>query len=230
MRDVKFHRGASCAAGWAVLVVRDGRDTYQGRTDTGITLFVQAFANQLRLAGLQSVTNEPPIFDTPKLPLPRDDLGRRKAIGVLEKEMKSKINPRSKPSFVLVLLDSNDSAIYAAIKRIGDVDLGVHTVCMLLEKATNGPKQAQYFANVALKVNAKLGGINHVLDNAAMRWLTTSRTMIVGCDVAHPTDKMALSGAPSVAAVVASVDSTFAQYPGSLNLNPSKIEVSVCVR
>ena len=43
--------------------------------------------------------------------------------------------------------------------------------------------------------------------------------MLMGIDVTHP-GASALKGAPSIAAVVASVDQEFAQYPASLRANP----------
>jgi hypothetical protein len=39
------------------------------------------------------------------------------------------------------------------------VELGIHTVCMQASKALE--KGETYFGNVALKLNIKLGGINH---------------------------------------------------------------------
>ena len=39
--------------------------------------------------------------------------------------------------------------------------LGIHTVHMQLDKALEEKRQDQYLSNVALKVNTKLGGINH---------------------------------------------------------------------
>jgi hypothetical protein len=39
------------------------------------------------------------------------------------------------------------------------VELGTHTICMQVGKALE--KGETYFGNVALKLNVKLGGINH---------------------------------------------------------------------
>ncbi len=92
------------------------------------------------------------------------------------------------------------------------------TVCMQVEKAlVDGNRQDQYFSNVALKVNTKLGGINHTLVPSHMAWLNKSPTMIVGIDVTHP-GPGARWGTPSITAVVASVDSRFVQYPASMRI------------
>ena len=49
-------------------------------------------------------------------------------------------------------------------QRIGDMELGIHTVHMQVDKAMVDPRrQDQYLSNVALKVNTKLGGVNHVV-------------------------------------------------------------------
>jgi eukaryotic translation initiation factor 2C len=75
-----------------------------------------------------------------------------------------------------------------------------------------------------LKVNAKLGGINHLVEESAMKWLKEKSTMMVGMDVTHPGPN-SISGTPSIAAVVASTDDTFSQFPASLSLQGSKVEV-----
>jgi len=113
------------------------------------------------------------------------------------------------------LLSGIDKWIYPGLKKICDMSLGLHTVCMLLNKAREEKRQDQYFSNVALKVNAKLGGTNHLLAADSMQWLTSKKTMLVGIDVTHPSPT-SLKGTPSIAAVVASVDDKFVQFPGSL--------------
>jgi hypothetical protein len=67
------------------------------------------------------------------------------------------------------------------------------------------------------QVNTKLGGINHMLDDNAMKWLRKKTTMVLGAHVTHPSP-LSAPGAPSIAAVVASVDSDFIQYPASLRI------------
>ena len=58
-----------------------------------------------------------------------------------------------------------------------------------------------------------------------MRWLTKKKTMMVGIDVTHP-GPGSIEGTPSIAAVVASVDDSFVQFPASMRIQESKKEVS----
>jgi eukaryotic translation initiation factor 2C len=100
-------------------------------------------------------------------------------------------------------------------------------------------RQDQYLSNLVLKVNTKCGGINHKvriyssdhlsrltccgydlflqLDPSAMEWLTKEPTMMVGIDVTHR-GFGSKDGAPSIAAVVASEDHDFVQFPASLRI------------
>ena len=133
------------------------------------------------------------------------------------------INP--KPVLVLVILSNGDKHVYAGLKHLCDVYLDVHTVCVHAEKFKREKGQLQYFANVALKVNMKLGGVNHSLDPESMRWLKEKPTMLVGMDVTHP-GPGSVRGTPSIAAVVGSVDDQFAQFPASMRIQETRKEVS----
>lgn len=50
-----------------------------------------------------------------------------------------------------------------------------------------------------------------------MKWLRKKKTMMVGIDVTHPTPGTRF-GTPSIAAVVASVDDDFVQFPASMRI------------
>lgn len=63
--------------------------------------------------------------------------------------------------------------------------------------------QDQYFANLSMKFNAKLGGVNHIVTGRTMDKLKERGTMFVGADVTHPSF-LSLPGTPSIAGVVAS--------------------------
>ena len=57
-----------------------------------------------------------------------------------------------------------------------------------------------------------------------MQWLRKKKTMMVGIDVTHP-GPGSKDGTPSIAAVVASVDDNFVQFPASIRIQASKQEV-----
>jgi eukaryotic translation initiation factor 2C len=62
------------------------------------------------------------------------------------------------------------------------------------------------------------------LDPNAMAWLMKQKTMMVGIDVTHPGPTSRL-GTPSIAAVVASTDNNFVQFPCSIRIQESRKEV-----
>ena len=223
--DVKFQRGGNME-NWAVLMVLEqGRPRFTGPKDPAMWNLIQGFRNKCASAGMIA-PNEKPRFEAagPLPPQSGEDPFRQVAVGKLRAAVEKLMDPR--PSFILVLLDHRDNYIYPGLKKLCDMELGVATVCMQLNKAMKEQGQDQYFSNVALKVNTKLGGHNHLLDDKDMRWLKQKRTMIVGADVTHP-GPTSIDGTPSIAAVVASVDAHFVQYPASLRLQETKQEVRV---
>ncbi|KAG1779924.1 Piwi domain-containing protein [Suillus placidus] len=223
--DVKFHNGGAIKSWW-VLVVRekDGRSVFSGADDPILTSLWRGFGEKCRNSGM--TLGSQPVKLAQSL-IPRaDDPNRQQALDSIRQKIKENISERGKPSFILVLLSRRDNYIYPGIKRICDVELGVHTIHMLTDKVVgkDANRQDQYFSNVALKVNTKLGGINHVLDSDSLKWLTKAKTMIVGMDVTHP-GPGSIEGTPSIAAVVASVDSSFVQFPASLRCQETKKEM-----
>ncbi|KAI9734646.1 MAG: hypothetical protein M1834_002247 [Cirrosporium novae-zelandiae] len=130
----------------------------------------------------------------------------------------------------MVLPNDKDSWIYAFAKRVADRVVGVHTVSTTEENFLSiGGRHASIMSNVASKANAKLGGINHFLDQKCipgkLRDPRTGRfsTMIVGADVSHSRPNSA-QGTPSINAVVATVDDNLGFYPGSMRLQRKNSE------
>ncbi|KAG9784617.1 hypothetical protein KCU88_g2686, partial [Aureobasidium melanogenum] len=127
----------------------------------------------------------------------------------------------------VLLLPRKDVELYSAIKQIGDQEVGLSTVCHVLSRvgygptATFGPKTTpDFLGNLAMKANLKLdvSAVNQALDSNDKGPILTPTTMIIGIDVTHP-GLGAMKGAPSVAAVVGSVDPEFSQWPASLKEN-----------
>ncbi|KAI1380391.1 Piwi-domain-containing protein [Hypoxylon crocopeplum] len=128
---------------------------------------------------------------------------------------KFKACQKDNPQFVFVVLPGKktDTTIYNAVKYLGDVEFGYHTVCVL--RANIIKCQPQYFANVALKVNLKMGGVNHKLSND-VNIVRDGKTMIVGYDVTHPTNLGGnAEGLPSLVGMVSSIDQDLSQWPAA---------------
>ncbi|KAF7329744.1 Argonaute-like protein [Mycena kentingensis (nom. inval.)] len=221
LRDVKFKVGARLD-NWAVLVIRDGnqRDEFTGANDPELLQTMKGFVQMCNKSGMQATP--PTTFVEAALPRkdptdPTRDQAVRKIRDVLG-------TLRSKPKLVFVILSNGDKHVYSGLKHLCDSYLDIATVCVHSAKLRKEKGQLQYFANVALKVNMKMGGVNHSLDAQNMAWLNKAPTMMVGIDVTHP-GPGSVKGTPSIAAVVASVDQHYAQFPASMEIQESRKEM-----
>lgn len=132
---------------------------------------------------------------------------------------------RENPQLVFVILPGKktDTEIYNAVKLLGDIEFGYHTVCVLRSQLLK--KNVQYYANVGLKVNMKMGGVNHKLGND-INIIKDGKTMVVGYDVTHPTNLGGnAAGLPSLVGMVASIDQDLSQWPASAWSQAGKLEM-----
>jgi eukaryotic translation initiation factor 2C len=87
----------------------------------------------------------------------------------------------------------------------------------------------QYFANITLKVNVKLGGINVVPEPRDVPWLTdpANPTIVMGADVSHPPpgSRRGPEGYPSYTSLVGSVDSSGAKFISRMGVQDPLHEV-----
>lgn len=129
-----------------------------------------------------------------------------------------------RPEFVLVVLGAKSTVTYNMVKKFADVDFGFPTVCVVQNKLLQSQGQKGYFANVGLKVNLKFGGVNHSIKD--IEHMKANKRMFVGYDVTHPTNLgPGAANAPSIVALVASVDGDLAQWPAATWQNPARQEM-----
>jgi eukaryotic translation initiation factor 2C len=133
-----------------------------------------------------------------------------------------------KPNLILGILPGKEAPLYNIIKQVCDVRCGVQNVNVQASKF-GGEKgrigaDPQYCANVGLKINLKMGGQNQRLEPSQLGIFADGKTMLVGLDVTHPSPGSA-GTAPSVAAIVASVDSHLAQWPAEIRIQKARQEM-----
>ncbi|CAE6418353.1 unnamed protein product [Rhizoctonia solani] len=212
LRDKKFFEGAKCT-GWA-LVVYDQRGIRQADAEN----IVRGLKEQADLLGIEELSSNPHI-EFPSAQYMNVAQQLRLAGQKVYQQTKMP------PSLIVVVLPENSAELYQAVKHFGDVTQGVATQCLRSNKCRGA--RSQYWANVCLKINAKLGGVNNVLDpnDHNLRFLTDTAnpSIILGADVMHPAP--GATGRPSFAGLVGSIDSNASHYTAINQAQDSRVEM-----
>ncbi|CAH8306468.1 unnamed protein product [Eruca vesicaria subsp. sativa] len=113
----------------------------------------------------------------------------------------AKVSKGKEIDLLIVILPDNNGSLYGDLKRICETELGIVSQCCLTKNVFN--TNTQYYPNVALKINVKVGGRNTVLvDALSMKIpLVSDRPNIIfGADVTHP--HPGEDSSPSIAAEI----------------------------
>eukprot|EP00128_Syssomonas_multiformis_P006493 Colp12_sorted_trinity150504_noHs@6128 len=141
--------------------------------------------------------------------------------------LKQLCTPR-KPTMVFVILPSDKDRAYGEIKRVAETLIGVPTQCMnamiLRDFKKSGPA---YQTNLAMKINAKLGGTNCSVHNG-LRGISEAPTMVMGADVTHPAP--GVDDRPSVVGMVTSYDPAAVRYFTQVVAQGHRVEVIETMR
>jgi hypothetical protein len=218
MAKLKFHTGSNLGC-WTIVYFRSNRSRDQFQP-ADLLKTVTQFRNFLMRSGVQVgglITPPSPPVD---LVDGQEGTNNQKIVDLFTLLCDVKERPR----FVLCVLPFNDVAIYNSIKTVADTKVGIHTVCVVGQKFVKDQRQDLYFSNISLKFNLKAGGINQILDPHKMGIIDEAKTMVFGIDVTHPSPS-SKEDAPSIAAVVASIDKYLAQWPCRFGIQESRKEM-----
>ncbi|KAJ6439029.1 Piwi, PAZ and DUF1785 domain protein [Purpureocillium lavendulum] len=208
MNNIKFNAGASLAK-WSYLMISlpGARDAFSLQSlETVMKEFHQVLGRMGVNAALPS-TGQHLSLQHPDDP----------AIGSMLQRAASDLD------LLFIILPEANIPLYKRIKTVADKEYGIHTICSVGSKLVKDRGRDQYMANVALKFNLKLGGINQIVQDRTVSIIEQSKTMVVGIDVTHPSPGSS-SHAPSVSAMVASIDKHLGQWPATLRIQRARQE------
>ncbi|KAH8692202.1 ribonuclease H-like domain-containing protein [Talaromyces proteolyticus] len=212
MINIKFHNSKSLGR-WSYLVVDAAVCQRFWNSPSALAQSIRDFTSKLKEVGITNV-------EMPTAPQSLYFEGQRFDETTLRECLSSLATKNL--NFLLVILPRRDTEIYNAIKFNCDVRFGIRHACVVAEKFAKDNNH-QYNANEALKINLKLGGTNQLLGNNQLGIIDEGNTMLVGIDVTHPSPG-SVDRAPSIAAMVASVDKFLGQFPAELRVQRGKQE------
>ncbi|XP_073107178.1 protein argonaute 2 [Elaeis guineensis] len=141
---------------------------------------------------------------------------------LFEELCRAKQSPEGYQVQLLICTMADRHTGYRSLKLICETELGIMTQCCLTIHINNNQKRDHYFTNLALKINAKLGGTNVELFDVLPR-MNNCPFMFIGADVNHPASWN--TNSPSISAVVATLDySQASRYAASVRAQSHRKE------
>ena len=119
------------------------------------------------------------------------------------------INKNYGPAQLIMVMTAQKGSLRGNLKYLGDVLRKIPTQFVLKDNVFPKDNSKQILHNLCLKINHKLGGMNHAL--CKIPPIMNQPVMVVGADVTHPKPGDD-SERPSIAAVVGSTDPNVSQF------------------
>ncbi|TPX31606.1 hypothetical protein SmJEL517_g05103 [Synchytrium microbalum] len=208
LRDKMVAQGVTLRS-WSVVAFGSEADYPVSAVQKFITLLVQTCEE----CGLYVASQQPPISYTP----PYAQVEK----ALIDAYMVAGNSFLERPQLILCILPNTSVPLYAEIKRVSDTVIGIATQCVLAKHVFAAKRQ--YCANVCLKINVKLGGMNSYLSNAQLPFVSERPTIIFGADVTHPAPGSTSN--QSIAALVGSMDAQCSRYAAAIRVQRGRQEV-----
>lgn len=206
LRGKKVAQGATLGS-WAIVNFAGGVPL------PAIQRFTRELCQTFIDTGLNVVNRQPPVTSAD----PNGNIER----SLKEAWLKAGNAAKANPQLIVCILPNTGVPLYAGIKRISDTVIGIPTQCVQSKHV--GDAKKQYCANVCLKVNVKLGGMNLYLNPSNIPFVTQKPTIVIGADVTHPPPGD--MNKPSIAALAASMDARASRYSSCIRVQSNRAEI-----
>jgi len=206
-----FFQGASLSV-WSVVSLV-GRDRFP---PNDMQTYVTQQINLLKRCGV-NVRQERPVLEYYEDYRPQASIG--KVMEIATNKARDGANGQN-PEFILVIKQGKDNVEYPQVKVASDTQLGIACQCVTMKIA--GKPTPSCLENIAMQINAKLGGINSIIKDP-LPGLDDQPTIIMGADVNHP--GAGNISKPSVAAVTGSMDRWASKHAGVCRVQSHRKEI-----
>jgi hypothetical protein len=201
----------SCAtlASWSIVILSDRRSVSENMTKNFFSFMINEFSGK----GLNVTARNPPIIYAN----PHENLESVLRTAAMLAGKQYNIQPQ-----IVFVVYTNRSEAYSKIKRAAETKVGIMTQGMLSRHMQR--PNPQYCANIALKVNKKLGGTSFKLAENMLPYVTEVPTMVLGADVSHPT-RLPRGEGFSIPAITASLDPMLSEWDMTYRKQSANVEM-----